>query len=260
MRSLILAATFAFSSMSVFANQCDVEFDGKLQFENNVLQVQLDKYNQLEITENRTLYVNNKLISLNSEQQNWINEYYNGIKQAIPQAANIATDAVALASSAINEVFTELLGSDSKIMKDLSQKLSDLDEQIQYNFYAEDGNIRLNSDTFENGKFMGEQWEDEFEETMEELVSESIGHFIITLGSQIIFGGDDMDAFEQKMERFGEQIEHKVEYQAAALEQKAETLCATLENVDFAENKMQDNIPQLRKLDVVQVSKSVNLM
>ena len=62
------------------------------------------------------------------------------------------------------------------------------------------------------------------------------------------------------MERFGEQIEQKVEYQAEALEDRAEELCATLAKVDRAENHLQMNIKQLSSLDVIQVSKKYNAM
>ncbi|MEP1384687.1 MAG: DUF2884 family protein, partial [Paraglaciecola sp.] len=221
MRSIILAATLTFGSLSAFANQCNIELDGQLQLEDKVLQVQMDHQNQLTITEDKTLYVNNQVVDLSTEQQQWVNQYYNGINQALPQAANIATDAIALASSAMNEVFEELLGSNSHVMQDLSDKLYELDQQVQYNFYGDNGSIRIDSNAFEDGAFMGEQWEREFEETIEEVVSESIGHIMVALGTQIIFGGGDLDEFEQKMEHFGQRIEHKFETQAIVLEKNA---------------------------------------
>lgn len=254
MRRMIFAATLACCSLPVLANQCNVELNGNMQLENNVLAVTLDNNTRLTIDQHKTLYINGTALSLDTQQQRWVDNYYDGIKQAAPQAAAIATDAVALASTALHEVFTELLGSDSTALADLSEKLRNLDEQIQYNFYADNGDIRLHSESFENGEFFGEQWETQFEEAIEDLVTDSIGHLMVAIGTQLIFGNGDMDEFEQKMQRFGEQMEHKVEYQAEALEDKAEALCATLAKVDTAENYLQMSITQLADLDVIQVS------
>lgn len=260
MRSIILAAALTCSSVSVYANQCDFEFDGQLKYENKVLQIQMDQDNELTITKDSTLYVNNRTIALTAQEQQWVNQYYTGISKAVPQAANIANDAIALASSAMNEVFSELLGSDSHVMQDLSDKLYDLDQQVQYNFYADDGSIRIDSESFEDGMFMGAAWEREFEDTIEEVVSESIGHVMVALGTQIIFGGGNLDEFERKMEHFGQRIEDKVESQALILERNAKTLCSTLLKVEMAETQLQQSVKQLSNLDVLHMSKENQLM
>jgi glycogen debranching enzyme len=252
MRTMILAGALACCSLPVFANQCNVELNGNMQLENNVLAVTLNNNSRVTIGQDKTLYVDGTALTLDAEQQRWVDNYYDGINQAAPQAAAIATDAVALASTALNEVFTELFGSDNTALADLSEKLRNLDQQIQYNFYAENGDIRLHSESFENGGFFGEQWETQFEDAIENLVTDSIGHLMVAIGTQLIFSGGDSDAFEQKMQRFGEQMEQKVEYQAEALQGKAEELCLTLARVDDAETQLQQ-IPQLADLDVIQL-------
>ncbi|MBU3005124.1 YggN family protein [Paraglaciecola arctica] len=260
MRTTILAVALTCCSVPALANQCNVEFSGNMQLENNVLAVTLDNNTQLTIAEDKTLYVDGVALTLDTQQQLWVDNYYDGISQAAPQAAAIATEAVALASTALNEVFTELLGTDNTALADLSDKLQDLDQQIQYNFYSENGDIRLHSESFENGEFFGHQWEAQFEDAIESLVTESIGHIMVAIGTQLIFNGGDMDRFEQKMERFGEQMEQKIEYQAEALEEQAEQLCTTLAKVDTAENQLQMHIKQLSGLDVIQVSHDYKAM
>lgn len=256
MRKIILAGALVCCALPVLAldskNTCNVELIGNMQLENKELTVILDNQTRLTIDQHKTLYLDDQALTLSSRQQGWVDNYYDGINQAAPQAAAIAADAVALASTALNEVFSELLGTDSSALNDLSKKLRDLDQKIQYNFYAEDGEIRLHSASFENGDFFGEQWEAQFEEAIEDLVSDSIGHLMLAIGTQLIFNGGDMDEFEQKMERFGQQMEHKVEYQAKALEKKADALCSTLLKVDFAETQLQQ-IKQLAGLNVIQV-------
>jgi hypothetical protein len=258
MGTMLFAGALVCCSPSVFAsdsniayglnNKCNVELNGNIQLENNVLEVILDNDIQLTIDQDRTLYMDGIALTLNTEQQGWVDNYYDGINQAVPQAAAIAKDAVALASTALNEVFIELLGSENTALADLSDKLHDLDQQIQYNFYAKNGDIRLHSKSFENGDFFGAQ----FEEAIQELVTDSIGHLMVAIGTQLIFNGEDTHDFEQKMDRFGDQMEQKVGYQSAALEEKVNILCSTLAKVDHAETQLQ-KIKQLASLDVIQM-------
>ncbi len=256
MRSTLLVGALVCCSLPVLAldsnNKCNVELNGNMQLENNVLTIVLDNDAHMTIDQDKILYVDGIALTLDTKQQGWVDNYYDGINQAVPQAASIATDAVALASIAMHEVFTELLGSDSTELADLSEKLRNLDQQIQYNFYADNGDIRLDSSSFENGTFFGKQWESQFEKAIKNLATESMGHLMVAIGTQLIFSGEDMHEFEQKMDRFGEQMEQKVKYQATELEKKAGVFCATLAQVDFAETQLK-RIKHLADLDVIQV-------
>ena len=256
MRFMLFTGALIFCSLPVLAlssnNKCNVELNGNMQLENNVLAVTLDSDAYMTIDQDKILYIDGTALTLNMRQQGWVDDYYDGINQAVPQAAAIAADAIALASTALNEVFTELLGADNIALTDLSKKLRHLDQQIHYNFYTDNGDIRLYSHSFEDGEFFGEQWEAQFEETIKHLVADSIGHVMVAIGTQLIFNGEDVHKFDQKMERFGEQIEQKVKYQATALEKKADVLCLTLTKVDFAETQLQQ-IKQLARLDVIRL-------
>lgn len=253
MRSLILAGALTCFSATALAQQCDVELQGDLKLENKVLTVTLDSNTQMKIDEYHTLFLNGELYPVNAEQQKSVESYYDGISQAAPQVADIAIDAVALANTALNEVFTELLGADSSALENLSEKLQELDQQVNYNFYAQDGSLRIDSKSFENGDFFGQEWEKNFEQAIEQVVTESIGTLMVAIGSEILFSGGDMDAFEKKMERFGQRLEKTMEFQAEALEDKADNLCATLADVDSAETQLQKQIKQLSGLDVLQI-------
>ena len=256
MRSTLLVGALVCCSLPVLAldsnNKCNVELNGNMQLEDNVLTVVLDNNTDMTIDQDKILYVDGIALTLDTKQQGWVDNYYDGINQAVPQAASIATDAVALASIAMHEVFTELLGSDSTELADLSEKLRNLDQQIQYNFYADNGDIRLDSSSFENGTFFGKQWESQFEKAIKNLATESMGHLMVAIGTQLIFSGEDMHEFEKKMDRFGEQMEQKVKYQATELEKKAGVFCATLAQVDFAETQLK-RIKHLADLDIIQV-------
>ncbi|WP_340679469.1 DUF2884 family protein [Paraglaciecola sp.] len=260
MRTLLLASLLLININHALADQCQIDFEGSLQLENRILSITTLEHNKVVIQENNQLYVNGKQIVLSAEQQNLVSAYYTGIYAAAPQAARIASDAVQLASLTIHEVLTELLGHDSDAVDGLTLKLDELGTHIHSNFYAQNGEIQLNSEDFDNGNFLGNEWEEEFEAAIEEVVSNSIGRLMISIGTQLLFGDGDMDGFEAKMENFGQNIEQNVEYQASSLEARANALCLGLAQVDALESQLQNTIPELANFNILQVKAHYDAM
>jgi len=260
MRTLLLASLLLLNVNYVMANQCEIDFDGNMQLENRVLTLNTPKHKKIVILENNQLYVNDKHVALSTEQQGLVSAYYAGIYAAAPQAERIARDAIELANVTINEVFTELLGTKSGAVDELSVKLDELSTHIHSNFYAQNGEIRLNSANFEDGNFLGNEWEQEFEQVIEEVVSNSIGKILLSIGSQLLFGGDDIDAFEAKMDRFGQDMEQRLEYQTSGIEARANALCLGLAQVDSVESQLQNSIAELADLNILRVTAHYDAM
>ena len=260
MGKIIAISVLAAMSSSAMAHQCDINVDGHLQLENSVLTITTEQKDKITIDENKSLFVNGQSIYLDAEQQQWVDDYYDGINNAVPQVADIAVEGISLASEAISHVFGELLGHNNSAVDDLTAKLDEMNQQIQYNFYANDGSIRLDSNEFENGNFFGEQWENEFEEAVEELVFSSMGRLMIAIGSEMVMSGGDMSSFEERMENFAADIEEKVEFRGEELERKADQLCAQLVNVDVAENALQSSVDELHALNILKVNDQHNAL
>jgi len=254
MRNFIFCSAMLVSSTVVAAEQqCDVEFNGGLQLENQVLTLTTEQDNTIVINQSKQLYVNGTQTHLSDSQQQQLNEFYDGIASAVPMAANIASDAIELASYALNETFTQLLGENNSVVADITAQLDALKRELDQSFYADDGSVRLNSAHFNDGQFLSEGFEEKFEQAIETIVAHSIGQIMITIGSELMFNGGDVDDFEQRMESFAHNIENKFDKDGEALEARAEVLCASLANIDRLEEKLQNEVPQLADMDVLQV-------
>ncbi len=264
MKYSAIATALVLVSGSAFAHSnndhCDINFDGRIQLENNVLTVYTQEDDKVIIDEDKNIYVNGNELALSGQEQEWVANYYDGITTSVPIAADIAVEGVAIATEAVGLVFGELLGANSSGVNDLTYKLEELGEKVQYNFYAEDGTIRLDSEQFEDGNFLGEEWEESFEESVSELVMSSMGHLMIAIGSEMLFNGGDMEAFEQRMENFGSEIEEKMEFKGEQLEEKAEMLCTQLAKVDQAERYLQKSVSQLADLDIIRLEDDKHAM
>ncbi|MDO6692167.1 YggN family protein [Aliiglaciecola sp. 3_MG-2023] len=253
MKKSVIAASLLLLTGTAAAGECDVSMDGQVSLMNNILTVTTEDNDIIKIDAGETLFVNGKRMDINKNQERWVAEYYNGIYDAVPVAADLALDGVAIANVAVSEVLGNLLGSESNAVEKIQSKLDDVKQKIEHNFYAEDGSIHLDSADFSDGEFFGAKWEQEFEDTVEEVVTASIGHLMIALGTELIFGDGDTNDFDQRMDNFGQNIEQKIEARADKLEQKADAFCMRLAKIDNAENKLQNSMGELSGLNLITV-------
>jgi hypothetical protein len=256
---LSVAVTSALISGHAFAhdtsfqnNSCDMELDGHIQYYQGDLTVQMDNGSVMTIDAQHNMTINGESVSLDSEQQRWVSEYYNNIDIAIPMTLTIASEGLQIANVAVTEVFTELLGGD-QMADDFNELFNSLETKLNTSFYDDAGNIRVDSTKFDEPGWFDESWEQEFETQIESLISESMGRILIAVGTQMLWEGGDMSEFEQKMERWGEDLEYRLESQAASLEEKGEALCKVLKKADYAEGKMQASISGLDDLNLLDI-------
>ena len=256
---LSVALTSALMSGHAFAhdssfqnNSCDMELDGHIQYYQGDLTVQMDNGLVMTIDSHHNMTIDGESVSLDSEQQRWVSEYYNNIDIAIPMTLNIASEGLQIANVAVTEVFTELLGGD-QTGDDFRELFDSLETKLNTSFYEDAGNIRVDSTKFDEPGWFDESWEQEFEAQIESLISESMGRILIAVGTQMLWEGGDMSEFEQKMERWGEDLEYRLESQAAALEEKGDALCKVLKKADYAEGKMQASISGLDDLNLLDI-------
>lgn len=234
-------------------DSCNINLDGNIEYHKGVLNVDMDNGSTMTITPDHTLQINRQEQSLNAEQQQWVSQYYESIDRAIPMSLAIAAEGIHLASTTVDDVFSELFGAGSDVTTEFSDMFADMSDELNRNFYDADGNIRISTREMENDEWLQGGWESEFEERMERAVAQSMGKILVAIGTQMMWEGGDMDAFEAKMERFGETIEQRVEGQAKTLETKADALCEVLAVAEEAENNMQRLIPGLEDLNMMDV-------
>ena len=239
-------------------NECDMQVHGSLQYNHGELTITTDDGEKVHITPDYQLYIDGQSVSLNDEQQRWVADYHHSIETAIPMTVEIAKDGIQIASYAVTEVFSELLGADNSLSADFDDLFADLSVQIDERFNASNNSYTFDGTGME-GDWFDESWDESFDERVEALVERSMGHILMAIGSQMIFGDGDGDAFANRMENMGEMIEAQVEDRASELEYKAEELCTILAKADYAETRMQKHIPGLNSLDLLEVGEDYQL-
>ncbi|MCE9685243.1 YggN family protein [Shewanella sp. AS16] len=238
-----LAQAHEAQSHGVEVNSCKVALNYDLTVEPKKLTVSDKGVEQYRIELDR-LYVEGKQVSLNAKQKAILTQYSTEVSAQVPEVIGLVNEAVSLASKAVTMALTPLLGEDSgdkfdKLVSGLKQRLDSIAYQDGERYYLGATDSSLD-----------EAFGDEFEQEIEDLVQNSIGSLMMSLGSQLM--SSDGVSFEQKMETFsakmeaiGDDIETQVETQSSALEAKAEGLCNRFEQLLVLEGQLRQEIPEL---------------
>ncbi|SES70052.1 DUF2884 family protein [Thalassotalea agarivorans] len=255
MKAFLATSVFLFSSMvsahNIETDQCDVDLDLGIEITKKHIEFSDNKQPVYKIIDNEILLVNDKQVSLTASQQALVKQYSKEIRAVVPQVKDIAVEAVDLAAEGIGIAFTELLGENNGLTDELVAELDAIKVEIETRF--NEGERLYIDDNGIEGDVFDPEFEQRIEKAVETTVEQSIGKIMIALGTQMIASGGDSEAFETRMEKFGEQIEKDMEARAEIIEQKADQLCISVKKIDALESEMLDAIPELNNQDVFKV-------
>lgn len=250
------AALFSFAvsaenSHYQFGDECELSLNYDVELERNLLRVS-DEGELLYRIEGDRLWVRGKEVELNREQQAMVQDYYAEMERQLPKVVDLANDALKLAGSALDAVFTEL--SEFGVSPDQgSDIMGTIQDKVNASMRTDNGGYRLGANSLDS---LSDELDQALESEIEEVVSKSVGGILMALGQAMSEGenGDfeqRMEDFGQRMERMGERIEAEMEVQAEALEQQANALCEEWLVLDEMEQQLQRNIPEMAEFDLV---------
>ncbi|WP_372624928.1 DUF2884 family protein [Arsukibacterium sp.] len=253
--STLSLSTLVYSnSAAAHSNQsCNIEFDKDLVINSRSVQLQ-DSGNTLWlISDEGRLTLHGKTMKVDNETRELLRDYQAGIRQQTVETVALVEDALLMASEALTTVLNELSGKsldEYPAMQQALAKISDAANQV----VVQDGdNTYLYDSRLEN---IDQAFGPEFEQAIEEAVTQSMGSIMMLVGKAMTSGEGNfeqrMEAFGAKMEKFGENLEAKMDIKAAALEQRGDALCAQVTELDALETRIQQQIPAMQQYDLFQ--------
>ena len=259
-KTLVAATLFSIlASTATYAHEsCDVDLEAGLTInESSIEFFAPDKKKQVlyVIDNNNHLTIRGESVVLNAQQQALVTKYSTSIRAMVPQVRHIALEGVDLALEGVNLVFNELLGEGNKVGAELTQELSLIKEEVSTRFTIAHGFTIGESGLDDNG-LLGEEFEQRIESAVEKAVMSSMGSLLVSLGQEMMFSGGDSDAFETRMESFGENVEHEMELRAEKIERKANSLCLAAVDIDQLEEALKASIRPLANINVITVKQA----
>lgn len=231
------------STISFSNEQCDVEFKNDIRIKPNELEIFTANNRAMQFNTQGDLTVNGQSVALNTTQREELTKYANNLRKELPEVANIALDGVKIAGVALEEVGNAFNVSG---LDDISSLMDEIKTEVETTFYQQDTFI-IGQQSFNRfGENFEQQFEKQIETAVESAVMQSMGSILVALGSELIGSGGDMDAFEERMDKMGSQIEEKVELHAKKLEKRANALCDRFATIAKQEQQLSADVPELR--------------
>ncbi|MDG1751588.1 MAG: DUF2884 family protein [Thalassotalea sp.] len=249
--AILLSTTTVFAHDTSFSSDsCDIDLNAGLRINKDLIEFTKNNKPLYKIMNNEILIVDGKEIKLNDYQQSLVFEYSTNIRAVLPEVKEIAVDAIEIAVEGVNLAFNELLGEGNDVGQELTTHLHSIRNEVDQRFDSEkefyiDENGELEDD------FFGEDFEQRIETVVEETIQNSLGSLLIAVGQEMLFAGGDMDAFETRMESFGERIERDIEVRAEKLEKRGESLCHAVYKIDGIETQLSQSISELSGFNVI---------
>jgi hypothetical protein len=225
------------------SHSCEVSLNYDISVEPKKLVVSQKGEEKYSVVMNK-LFVEGKEVELNASQRALLTQYSDELSTQVPQVIDLVNSAVVMASGAVSMALTPLLGDASGAK--LDELMAGMQKRIDTVAYR-------NGDSFFLGateSSLEKAFNEEFEQEIEQLVQNSIGSILMSVGAQMMSaeGGDfqqKMESFGKKMEAIGDDIETQMAAQATDLETKADKLCESFQSLMVLEGRLRAEIPQM---------------
>lgn len=205
------------------------------------------------ISGDQQLWVDGRALKLSAEQQRMVSDYAANIRALVPEVKEIALGAVAIAQDAVVMLIDEFIGQDNKVSRQLSAELTHVKGDIEHYFSTQQP---ISFDEQGNGSLdvLGQHFETRIARVVETSVQDSIGSFALSMIKEIFSSAGNMEKFEQRMNRFGEQVDERMQARALVMEQRGQALCESVIAIDTQEENLKLAIPAVQKFNVINVT------
>lgn len=252
MKTLLIISSLLMAGQGNANQQCQLQLNNDLLIERQ--QVQLLSNNQplWRINNDGKLWLDNQPVKTDADTRKLLQQYQQGVRQQAEDTVLIVTEAMSLASTAVEQVLTELTGKPLSKNKPLQQVLQNIHHSTDSIIVRRGEQLEIRGSQLHQ---LDKAFGPEFDAAIEQLVQESMGSILWQLGKAMMGGSGDfeqrMNAFGQRIELFGEQLEQSMTASATVLEQRGDALCQQLQQLDQLETAIQLKIPAMVKYDVV---------
>lgn len=255
MKTLIASVLLLAAGSAAAHNSCNLELDAGLRITDDSIEFFDEDKQTYKIVEDQYLVVNGKPLTLNQSQQEAVEHYAASIRAAVPEVRGMALEGIDLAIEAITITFDSLLGDKNQVSAQLMTELNNVKSDV--NRYFTSGNpISFNRGNKDTPDFLGKYFETRVERIVETSVQNSIGSIMIAIGKEVLASGGNMEAFEARMNKFGEQMDTQMNAKAAGMEARGERLCSTMRAVDAHEEQLKHTVPAVAPFNIIHVNVS----
>ncbi|MBE1300797.1 MAG: DUF2884 family protein [Alteromonadaceae bacterium] len=234
--------------------KCDVDLNYGLVVTEGHIRVINESQTLYQINGDDQLIVGGYWIKLEQPQAEKIKQLSNGIHYAVPKMIILATEGVDLAIETVENVYTGLVGTDSKSFEKLKKSLEKAKKKVRSKFIHSYENYYIGPGSLENVDSLVDQ---ELEEQIEQAINTSLGGILSAIGGLEAGNNstmeDKIEDLSQRLEEMGEEIERTVGPRTDSLRKKARWFCKKMQRLNDIEEQLRQEVPELADINVILV-------
>ncbi len=257
---IIFSALLCLASFNSQAKQCSINLNYGVIIDPSHVRIIDHGKTIIQINGTAQLFIEGRETLLNNEQQQLIAEFANSIRKQIPEIVSIAIEGVDIGLKAVNKVIGGLTGENSASQQKVQAKFDELKWRIRTRFNQSANNYYIAPQDFDD---FDDIFTGEFEQEIEEIISDSIGTILLAVGEAMINDSDNenprnaeqrISTFDERIESLGKDLELEISASAKVLENKAEQFCLQMSELNKTESKMHQAINQLKKFNLIETN------
>ena len=247
---LIAGATFMPFGNKSFANECHIRLELGLLISPDHIRVMERGRTQVQINHDTQLFIRGEMIELTDQERFLLKEFSRGLRKELPEIVTIAMDSMDLGFDALQKVITGLAGTD--VSQETQAQFLYLRNSLLKRFSRSGDNFYIAPQGMDE---LDEFFSDELSSKISSVVTDSLNVMLGAMGqayrrSEGAVEGQQSD-LDDSVNELTNNVEQALKYNANRLAQKAEAFCERFKTLDKIEARLQNQIPQLRKYDIL---------
>lgn len=205
---------------------------------------------RVQINNDSELFIYGELIELTDAEREMVREFSHGLRRELPEIVTIAMDSMEIGFDALNKMIRGISGTDRA--KGIEEHFSMLKWGLLEKFARSGDNFYIAPQALNE---LDDFFEQELAEEINKVVTDALNIMLGAMGeafrqSEGAIEGQYVDLGE-RVDLLSKDVELSLKVNADRLAQQAEAFCQRFETLDKVESRLQKQIPQLRKYDIL---------
>lgn len=251
---LLIAATL-FSSMTMASeHNCSLQLKDDLVINQSQVELKRGDESLWRINNQGALWVKGQSVETDRATSADLQQYQAGLRDGAKDTVALVADALDIANTAVTRVMEQFGVDASEQSSKINAALNKMRNNIDQVVYRDGDDITIHGSKMDR---IGNGFDEEMSKAVEESMAEVTGNVLMMVGKAMA-GGEGtfeqrMQAFETKMDKFGEELDAEMSAKGDALDARGEQICQKLQRLDVLEQQIQANVPQMLDYDVISV-------
>lgn len=238
-------------SSVVAAEPCHLKMEAGLCVSPMLLEFYGEDKTAYQIKDHHQLIVNGKPVVLDSNQQALVTQYDQQVRAMVPEVREMVLEGIDLAIEGVTYTLDGLLGTRNKISIQLCSELGHLKGDVRRYFDGEVLNFNNHQDVA--AEFFGKHFEMRMERILDTSLQESAFGIMVAMGKEVLLAGGDVSAFDERMNRFGKELEAQIQSSSSAIKAHGLSLCKAAQALNNIEDQLRNAIPDMQSMDFIRV-------